>query len=60
MKRSEPRDLEASVSNRLLQHARQTGEDYQFVLVRYALERLMYRLSQPKHADDFILKGAML
>jgi hypothetical protein len=60
MKRSEPRDLAASVSNRLLQRACQTGDDYQFILVRYALERWMYRLSQSKHADDFILKGAML
>lgn len=60
MKRSEPRDLTASVSNLLLQRARQTGDDYQFVLLRYALERLMYRLSRSRHADDFILKGAML
>ena len=60
MKRSEPNDLAASVANRLLQHARRTGEDYQFILLRYALERLMYRLSQSSHAEDFILKGAML
>lgn len=60
MKRSEPKDLAASVANRLLQHSRQTGDDYQFILLRYALERLMYRLSQSSHAEDFILKGAML
>ncbi len=30
------------------------------MLVRYALERLLYRLSISEHADDFILKGAML
>ena len=60
MKGGEPKDLAASVANRLLQHARRTGEDYQFILLRYALERLMYRLSQSSHAEDFILKGAML
>jgi predicted nucleotidyltransferase component of viral defense system len=30
------------------------------VLVRYALERLLYRLSQSAHADRFLLKGALL
>ncbi len=30
------------------------------MLTRYALERLLYRLSQSEHRDVFILKGAML
>jgi hypothetical protein len=30
------------------------------VLTRYALERLLYRLSRSKHRDGFILKGAMM
>lgn len=30
------------------------------MVVRYALERLLYRLSQSAHADRFLLKGAML
>ncbi len=29
-------------------------------LVRYAIERLLYRLSVSPHADQFLLKGAML
>ena len=36
------------------------GEDFGLVLVRYALERLLYRLSQSGFRDHFILKGAML
>jgi hypothetical protein len=35
-------------------------EDYQLVLTMYTLERLLYRLSKPQHADSFALKGAML
>ena len=30
------------------------------MLVRFALERVLYRLSQSKHADRFLLKGALL
>ena len=37
-----------------------TGEDYQFLLTTYAIERLLYRLSQSEYADRFVLKGAML
>jgi hypothetical protein len=40
--------------------ARQQKEDFQFVLTRYALERLLYRLSRSPHRDAFVLKGAML
>jgi hypothetical protein len=30
------------------------------VLTRYALERLLYRLSQSRHAERFLFKGALL
>ncbi|WP_298814177.1 nucleotidyl transferase AbiEii/AbiGii toxin family protein [uncultured Roseibium sp.] len=33
---------------------------YEVVLVRYALERLLYRLSISDHNDRFVLKGGML
>ena len=51
--------MAASVSNRLLHHARQTGDDYQFVLLRYALERPMYRLSRSKHANLVVVVDAI-
>lgn len=54
------RNLAASVRQRLLNLARQRGEDFQFVLVRYANERLLYRLSQSSHKSSFVLKGATL
>lgn len=54
------RDLAASVRARLLNRAKAERSDFNGVLVRYALERLLYRLSQSAHADRFLLKGAML
>ena len=50
----------ASVRDRLLELARQRNEDFQLILTRYGLERLLYRLSQSDYHDRFILKGAML
>ena len=60
MTRRAPKDLAASVRRRLLDRARQRAEDYQLVLVHYGVERFLYRLSRSRHADRFILKGAML
>lgn len=55
-----PRDVAASVRQRLLNLARDRGEDFGLVLTHYALERLMYRLSMSGHREHFVLKGAML
>jgi hypothetical protein len=52
--------LAHSVRDRLLKLANARGEQFNFVLVRYALERLLYRLSMSAHGGEFILKGAML
>lgn len=40
--------------------SRERGEDFQLVLTRYGLERLLYRLAKSPHAKEFVLKGAML
>ncbi len=50
----------ASIRQRLLDRAKARGEDFQLVLDRYAVERLLYRLSQSTYRDEFVLKGAML
>ncbi len=55
-----PSDLAASVRQRLLNRAKERGDDFQLVLTWYGIERLLYRLSHSRHADAFILKGAML
>ena len=49
-----------SVFQRLLNHAKNRGEDFNLILTRYAVERLLYRLSVSPHAGGFILKGASL
>ena len=54
------KDLAASVRARLLNIAKAQGADFNQVLVRFALERILYRLSQSAHADHFLLKGALL
>ncbi|MCK5875708.1 MAG: nucleotidyl transferase AbiEii/AbiGii toxin family protein [Alcanivoracaceae bacterium] len=52
--------LAASVRARLLNVAKAQGVDFNQVLVRFALERILYRLSQSQYADHFLLKGALL
>lgn len=60
MRKRQPGNLAASVRQRLLNRAREKGEDFNLVLTRYTLERLLYRLAQSQYADRFVLKGAML
>lgn len=60
MSKSKPLNLAASVRQRLLTLSRQRGEEHNLVLTRYAIERLLYRLSKSPYADSFVLKGAML
>lgn len=54
------KNIAASVRARLLNLAKAQGVDFNQVLVRFALERILYRLSQSEHADRFLLKGALL
>lgn len=53
-------DRSASVLARLLNRSRSTGENYNLLLSRFAIERLLYRLSVYPHAGSFVLKGALL
>lgn len=50
----------ASVLARLLNLARARGDDYNLVLIRFALERLLGRIAASPYADRFLLKGALL
>lgn len=54
------RNVAASVRARLLNRARETKQDFNLVLTRYAIERLLYRISVSPHTDQFLLKGALL
>jgi predicted nucleotidyltransferase component of viral defense system len=54
------RNMGASVRARLLKLAKERGQPFELLLTRYALERLLYRLSTTKYRERFVLKGAML
>ena len=54
------KNVAASVRQRLRNLAQQRGEDFLYVLVRYGLERFLYRLSRSEARDRFVLKGAAL
>jgi hypothetical protein len=54
------RNIGASVRGRLQNISRERNQTFQLVLTHYVLERLLYRLSQTKYRDRFVLKGAML
>jgi len=60
MSKKEPVNFNHSIHSRLRNWSRENKLDHNFVMNRYACERLLYRLSISKYADQFILKGAML
>ena len=53
-------NVAASIRARLLNVAKTQSVDFNQVLVRFALERILYRMSQSQHANRFVLKGALL
>ena len=55
-----PKNLAASVMARLRNEAVRRGADFNLLLLRYGIERLLYRLGQSAYADRFLLKGAMM
>lgn len=60
MSNAEKKNLAASVRQRLLTASQQRGEPFDLVLTRFGIERLLYRLSQSRYEDRFLLKGATL
>ena len=49
-----------SIRTRLLNLSRASGETFDYVLARYGIERVLYRLGKSEVADRFVLKGATL
>ena len=60
MTRKQARNIAASIHQRLLNIAKQIDRPFDELLTYFAIERLLYRLCQTKHADAFVLKGALL
>jgi len=54
------KNMGASVRARLLAISKSNRQVFDLVLNRYAVERLLYRLSVSAHARRFVLKGATL
>ncbi len=54
------RNVAGSHRAKLLTLARNRGEDFQFLLGRWVVERFLYRLSVSVQKEKFVLKGAML
>jgi predicted nucleotidyltransferase component of viral defense system len=55
-----PRNIGASVRQRLLNLAHARSQPMELLLTRYVLERLLHRLSLSQHRERFVLRGAML
>lgn len=55
-----PINVPASIHHRLLALSQERDADFNNLLTRYALERLLYRLSRSEFLSRFVLKGALL
>jgi len=55
-----PKNLPASVRQKVANLARERNVDFGLILFKYGLERILFRLSRSRHRDDLILKGALL
>jgi predicted nucleotidyltransferase component of viral defense system len=60
MSRDEIQNISQSVYRRLLNLSRAEVVDFNLILTRYGIERLLYRLSISEYTDRFILKGGSL
>jgi len=60
MSRETPVNVPASITAKLHNLARKFHWNYNYLLLRYANKRFLYRLSVSPYADKFILKGSSL
>lgn len=60
MSERQPVNLVASVRQRLLNLSKERKEEFTLTLTRYAVERLLFRITRSEYGQQFVLKGAML
>lgn len=60
MSNPNPTNIAASVEAKLKNIVAERGVEYHYILIRYANERFLYRLSQSGYAGQFVLKGGNL
>ena len=58
--KKEVKNIEVSVRAKLQNKARETNRTFAEMLKYYSMERFLYRFSQSKYVDKFVLKGALL
>jgi len=54
------KNVPASIRQKLLNLGHERNQDFGLILTKYALERILFRLSKSKFRDVFVLKGALL
>lgn len=54
------KNIGESIRSRLKNIAVKEGTDFNAVLTRYGLERLLYRIGESEYSNQFLLKGALL
>ena len=54
------KNVAASVHDRLLAKARESNRRFDELLRYFGMERFLYRLCKTRHADRFVLKGALM
>lgn len=60
MTKSSFKNIAASVRQRLLNNARETGRPFNEILQYFAMERFLYRLSKSSYSANLVLKGALM
>ena len=55
-----PVNIAASIRQRLLNKAKKEFRPFHELLQYYTMERFLYRVSRSKHANRFVLKGALM
>lgn len=53
------KNIEASIRARLLNISKENKINFDFILLRYMQERLLYRLANSEYRDRFVLKGGL-
>jgi predicted nucleotidyltransferase component of viral defense system len=56
----EIKNIAASVNAQLQNLAKESGKPFQEILQYYVIERFLYRISQTKYCDKFVLKGGLI
>lgn len=60
MTKPRPRNIAASIHQRLLDKSKESARPFNELFQYYAIERFLYRLSLSSHAGKFVLKEALM